>query len=159
MTEATETILIQAQSPSGQSRDLESDALGRLSVVGPNHTKDASEVKTVRVTNTSANTVATVLTPTASTHIRIIAISIDFNGTTSNGLEVYFGDGTNIGTNAGKEIFEARQAAIGVVYIAFPDGAGPRGGPTEIISMRGTASVAEAVNLIVYYREELLHIG
>jgi len=154
-----ETVSMQAQSPQGQPRHLELDSLGRLTIVGPNHTKGASEVQTSRATNTSSTTRVTVFTPTASTHVRIIAISISFNGTTSNGLEVYFGDGTNIGTNAGKEIFEARQAAIGAVFIAFPDGAGPRGGLTELVSMRGTANVAEAVDLIVYYREELPHLG
>ncbi len=119
-----------------------------------NYPEGASEVKTVRATNTSSTTRATALTPTSGKKVRVISVNIAFNGATSNGLEVYFGTGANIGTTGGKEITEAHQAAIGPVFEAWPDGAGPVGAVDDVVSIRGTASVAEDVELTLVYREE-----
>jgi len=86
--------------------------------------------------------------------LRVIGVNIVFHGATSNGMEFYFGDGTNLGSNAGKEVSEIRQAAIGRKNRWWPIGAGPIGGPGERLSFRGTADVDESVSAVVYYREE-----
>ena len=130
------------------------DSAGRLLNKPYGGDAGASEIKTVRAVNTSSTTKATVLTPASGKKVRIISVNIDFTGATSNGLEVYFGTGTDISTNAGKEITEGRQAAIGPIFEAWPDGGGPIGAADDIVTMRGTASVAEAVNIIIAYREE-----
>jgi len=115
----------------------------------------ASEVRTFRATNTSSTTRANVVWPRDAGHrIRIISADIVHEGATANGLEVYFGDGANIGTNAGKEICEHRAAAVGSSFRVWPDGAGPVGTDGERVSLRGTDSVAQDVNLIITYREE-----
>lgn len=114
----------------------------------------ASGVKTVRATNNNSTTRATALTPTSGTRIRIISQETTFTGATSNGLEIYFSTGANVGTNAGKEIATPVQAAIGSVFYAWPDGAGPIGFIGDVVSIRGTAAVAEDVDLILTYREE-----
>lgn len=114
----------------------------------------ASEVKTVRVTNNNSTARATALANNSGTKFRVISTNIDFESADSNGLEVYFGTGANIGTNAGKEITEAHQAAIGPVFEAWPDGAGPIGAAGDEVSIRGTTAFAADVNLILTYREE-----
>ena len=130
------------------------DAAGRLIVDSRAADPAASEVKTVRATNNNSTTRATALTPTSGKKVRVISVLIAFEGSTSNGLEVYFATGANIGTTGGKEIGEAHQAAIGPVFYAWPDGAGPVGAADDVVSIRGTAAVLEDVNLILTYREE-----
>ena len=130
------------------------DAAGRLIVDARVRDPDASEVKTVRATNNNSTTRATALTPTSGKKVRVISVNIAFEGTTSNGLEVYFSTGANIGSTAGKEITEVHQAAIGPVFEAWPDGAGSVGAVDDVVSIRGTALVAEDVDLILVYREE-----
>ena len=124
----------------------------QVRVIGGN--SNPSEIKTVRATNNNSTTRATALTPASGKKVRVVSVNIAFEGGTSNGLEVYFDDGANIGTNAGKEITEAHQSAIGPVFESWPDGAGPIGGADEVVSIRGTALVTEDVNLILVYREE-----
>ena len=119
-----------------------------------NYPELASEVKTARATNNNSITRATALTPTSGKKVRVLSVNIAFEGATSNGLEVYFDEGANIGTNSGKEIMEAHQAAVGPVFVAWPDGAGPVGAVDDVVSIRGTAAVAEDVDLILVYREE-----
>ena len=131
---------------------LLTETTGRLDVAL--HSNAASVVKTVRAINISSTTRATVLTPTSGKAARILSVNIVHEGTTSNGLEVYFSTGANITTTAGKEITEERAASIGTYAIGWNDGAGPVGAVNDVISMRGTASVAENVTIIVTYREE-----
>ena len=138
----------------GDNTYLLVDSNGRLIIDSRAADPAASEVKTDRSTNNNSTTVATALTPTSGKKVRIISVLIAFEGSTSNGLEVYFGTGANIGTTGGKEIAEAHQAAIGPVFFAWPDGAGPVGAADDVVSLRGTAAVAEDVDLIVTYREE-----
>ncbi len=114
----------------------------------------SSEIKSSRATNASSTTKAEWLRPSHGFRIRVLSIEVVHAGATSNGIEVYFGDGTNISTNSGKEILEERSAAIGSLFRSWPDGAGPVGDPGEPITYRGTASVAENVTLIIHYREE-----
>lgn len=114
----------------------------------------SSEVKPVRVSNTSSTTTGRAVTPGPGLALRIVSVEIVHTGATANGLEVYFGTGTNLGTNAGKEITEERSAAVGSEFRAWPEGGGPIGGPGEPISTRGTDSVAQAVTCIIHYREE-----
>ena len=128
------------------------DSLGRTLISAAAH--GASEVKVTRASNTSSTTRATALTPTAGKAVRILSVNISFTGTTENGLEVYFGTGTNISSTVANAIAEARQAAIGPVFEAWLDGAGPIGDADEVVSLRGTASVAQVVDLIIVYREE-----
>lgn len=117
--------------------------------------RGSSEVKTVRATNASSTTVAIALDPPGpGLRIRIISVDIVHEGATANGLEVYFGDGANIGSNAGKEICEHRAAAVTSSFRSWTDGAGPVGLAGERISMRGTDSVAQNINVIIAYREE-----
>lgn len=114
----------------------------------------SSEIKSSRATNNNSTTKAEWLRPSPGFRIRIISIEVVHEGATSNGIEVYFGDGTNISTNAGKEILEERSAAIDSLFRSWPDGAGPVGDPGEMITYRGTSAVAEDINLILHYREE-----
>lgn len=111
-------------------------------------------VITIRKTNASSTTKAIIITPAATLKVRIISVSIDFAGTTSNGLEIYFGDSTNITSDLNNAIFEARQAAIGPVAMVWPPGHGPVGDAGEVVDIRGTASVAENVNCIITYMLE-----
>lgn len=119
----------------------------------------SSEVKSVRISNTSSTTTVRAVTPGPGLVLRVISVEMVHAGATSNGLEVYFGTGANIGTNAGSEITERRAAAIGSDFRSWPERGGPVGGPGEPISTRGTASVAEAVTCIIHYREEPFRAG
>jgi len=114
----------------------------------------SSEVKTIRNTNASSTTTGRVLTPGPGLVLRVISVELVHEGATDNGIEVYFGTGANLGTNAGKEITEERSAAVGSEFRSWPEGGGPVGLPGEPISRRGTASVAQDVNIIIVYREE-----
>ena len=114
----------------------------------------ASEVKTVRATNNNSTARVTALTPTSGKRVRVISQETTFAGATSNGLEIYFATGANIGTNSGKEIATPVQAASGSVFYAWPDGAGPVGFIGDVVSIRGTAAVADDVDLMLVYREE-----
>ena len=112
------------------------------------------DVKTIRTVNASSVTRATVATPASGKRIRVHAVNVSFEAATSNGLEIYFHTGTNIGTNAGKEVTEVRQAAVGPVFEAWPAGHGPIGQIDEVLAIRGTANVAENVVSIITYTEE-----
>ncbi len=124
----------------------------QVRVIGGN--SNPSETRTVRATNYNSTTRVTALTPASGKKVRVVSVNIAFEGATSNGLEVYFATGAKIGATGGKEITEAHQAAIGPVFEAWPDGAGPIGAVDDVVSIRGTALVAEDVNLILTYREE-----
>lgn len=114
----------------------------------------SSEVKSVRISNTSSTTTGRAVTPGPGVILRVVSVEIVHAGATANGLEVYFGIGTNIGSVAGSEIAEHRAAAIGSDFRSWPEGGGPVGGPGEPISTRGTDSVAQAVTCIIHYRDE-----
>lgn len=113
------------------------------------------EVKTIQATNISSVTRATVLTPTSGTRSNIIDVNIDFKGATANGLELYFDTGANIDSDDDKAILRASQAAIGAVLFKWDDPRNrPRGEADDVLSMRGTDDVAEAVNVLVHYWED-----
>ncbi len=88
--------------------------------------------------------------------IRIIGINTSFHGTTANGIEYYFGTGTDISTNAGKEVSEIRNRACNPTLFArwWPVGAGPKGGKGEPLSVKGTADVNEVISATIFYQEE-----
>ena len=122
---------------------------GAISSGGDGGNIGRSNVKVARVTNTSSVTVATAITPASGKRIEIIDVNIDFTGVTSNGLEVYFGEGANIGITPNKAITEGHQAAEGPVFEILAR----VGAVDEVVSIRGTDNVAEAVNAIIAYKE------
>ncbi len=156
------------RTPSGADVDFAVDAHGNTKVTGPDGEAVVGEgqlsvsgalpgstpIRTTRATNTNSTTRATMLTPTTGTRIRIISVNMSFVATTSNGVEVYFGDGANIGSDVTKAVTEARQAGIGPVFEGWLDGAGPVGALNEVLSLRGSLQVNEDVDVIVVYREE-----
>ena len=129
------------------------DNRGRLVTVP--YIPGASEVLSVRLRAAASSTRATVLTPTSGKAIRIISIEVNYDNTSGLLIEVYFGTGANIGTNAGKEISEG-------VYdrddfhnhrVSWPDGGGPVGAVDDVLSIRSTVATGNT-GIIVHYREE-----
>ncbi len=120
----------------------------------------ASDVKTVRLTTGSTSTTrSTELTPTSGKKIRVISLDLSTDNTTVAQFEVYFGTGTNITTNAGKEIAETRldeQAAGMLPYFtkSWPDGGGPVGAVNDVVSIRTSANIGTGGFGILTYREE-----
>ncbi len=113
-----------------------------------------SYTKTKRIVNTNSTTRATIITPTADKRILIVSVNIAFMKASENGLEVYFGTGTNNGTDDTKSIMDVPQAAIGAVFEAWQDRDGRLGDVDEVVSIRGTIAVVnEDVIATISYRE------
>ena len=106
-----------------------------------------SEKLTARVTINQSTTRATLATPVSGKRIKPMSLNIDYEGTTLNGIEVYFAAGANIDTTAGKEIFDSHQAAQGPVF-AIPNKPGL---VDEVVSVRATVSLDEDVNVTLEY--------
>ena len=136
------------------------DSKGRLIVVAHTKDPDASEVKTVRLTTGATSTTrSTELTPTSGKKVRVISLDLNTDNTAVAQFEVYFGTGTNITTNAGKEIAETRldeQAAGMLPYFtkSWPDGGGPVGAADDVVSIRTSADIGTGGFGILTYREE-----
>ena len=119
-------------------------------------TPDASEVKVVRHAGLTSTTRATILTPSAGKKVRVLSVRYSTQDATAHGIEIYFGTGANITTNAGSEIDEARAAADDSTIVPFfaPDGAGTIGAADEVLSGRVGATLSSGTIVIVTYREE-----
>ncbi|KKM27722.1 hypothetical protein LCGC14_1571850 [marine sediment metagenome] len=117
----------------------------------------ASEVKNLwAVSPTSSTTKATFLTPTAGKKIRVVACHMATSSATGSFLELYFGTGANISSDATKAIMYPwldidTFAAFG---LAWPDGGGPVGDVDEVISIRTSNSVSTGMRALLHYREE-----
>ena len=109
-----------------------------------------SETKTVRLVIASSTTRITLATPASGKRIVTESLNINFEGTTDNGIEIYFGTGANIGSTAGKEVFDARQAAKGPVFAIK----GHVGLVDEVLSARAEVSLAEDIDIILEYRDK-----
>jgi len=117
----------------------------------------ASESLQAQLVNCNSSTRTDGIWPSGQNRsLRVLMVEYQSLGACANGLELYFGSGTNICTNAGKEITEFRSAAI--TYQGpkrWPDGAGPIGLPGERLSYRGTAAVFnQPTRATIHYREE-----
>jgi len=118
------------------------------------YTVGRSEIITARSSATASGTVATLATPTSGTRARIVYLSAMFDSGTAASFEVYFGTGTNITTNAGKEIANffmdlTDNPSDGIV---FPQDSGPIGAADDVISIRSSGS-AGTFSIIVGYTE------
>ena len=117
----------------------------------------ASEVKAVRYgTSSDSRTRATVLTPTSGKKVRLVSLQVYTSSTTQHLGEVYFGTGTDITTNPGKDIawpvLDADPAQWFI--IVWPDGGGPVGAADEVLSYRTNIDIAFSDRVLVHYREE-----
>ena len=133
---------------------------GFINLLGPLFTRafkpGASEVKTARLATVSpANTRVTILTPTSGKKVRIVSCQLSCNNAGLNILEVYFGTGANITTNAGKEVMEVHLgAAVTAFGLTWPDGGGPVGVANEVVSLRVSADITVTGRVVISYREE-----
>jgi hypothetical protein len=114
----------------------------------------ASEVISIRGTPTT--TTAILVDPTSGKKIRIVSLGLSNASTTVAQLEVYFGIGATIATNAGKEIanIDIDRGIEGYHFISWPEGGGPVGAADDNLSIREDVSTASNMMLIVLYREE-----
>ena len=134
---------------------------GFINLLGPLFTRawrpGASEVKNLWSTSPSSSTTkATFLTPTSGKKIRAVACHMTTSSATGSFLELYFGTGANISTDATKAIMYAWLDIGDVTVFGFswPDGGGPIGDADEVISIRTSASVAGGMRAVLHYREE-----
>ena len=116
----------------------------------------AGEVTSVYDRTSTSATRATVLTPTSGKKIRVVSVVIGFNSNTLTNIEVYFGTGANITTNAGKEVgyytMDADAARAASIQ-SWPDGGGPIGAADDVLSVRGDGANGTTAILVIY-REE-----
>lgn len=117
----------------------------------------ASAVKSVRDTTVSDSTTrVTSLTPTSGKKIRIISLNATWNNVAEGLLEIYFGTGATISTNAGKEIaqFDMDLDNIATYSMVWPDGGGPVGAVDDVVSMRTGGNISTSGMILIHYREE-----
>jgi hypothetical protein len=118
----------------------------------------ASDVTSRRVSIGGTSETAAEVIPSSGTSkkIRIISVGVmsAANSTDPSRIEVYFGTGANITTNAGKEVAEMYTGTSGADREVWPDGGGPVGIANEILSWRTSAETETALSIIVHYREE-----
>ena len=117
----------------------------------------ASDVLTTRaVSAADSSVVATVITPTTGTKIRLISLSLKNISATAVSIEVYFGTGANIGSDIANAVTDVvldltDQPSI---FLSWPDGGGPVGIVDEVLSFRTTADVTTSIVCVPVYREE-----
>ena len=134
---------------------------GFINLLGPLFTRawrpGASEVKNLwGVSPTSSTTKATFLTPTSGKKIRVVACHMATSSATASFLELYFGTGANISSDATKAIMYAwLDIDIDATFgFSWPDGGGPVGVADEVISIRTSNSVSGGMRALIQYREE-----
>ena len=132
-----------------------------INLLGPLFTRafkpGASEVKALRHLGSGTTTTrATMITPTSGKKIRIVSVQMMNTNADSTEVEVYFGTGTNITTNAGKEISAPRLDGIDMPSygLSWPDGGGPVGVVDEVVSVRTGTAVGASMAVTTHYREE-----
>ncbi len=117
----------------------------------------ASEIKSVRKTTISDSTNrATVFTPTSGKKIRLVSIQVMTATATETLMEIYFGTGTTIATNAGKEVINVGMVpdVLRNFAMVWPDGGGPLGATNDVLSVRTSANISTAGYILSQYREE-----
>ena len=119
------------------------------------YAKGHSDILTVRDSSTASTSVATLLTPTTGLKARILYITVTFDNGTAAAFEVYFGTGTNITTNAGKEIADFFLDLVDKPsdHIVFSEDYGPVGAIDDVISIRSSGT-AGTFSIIVGYIEQ-----
>ncbi|KKL51163.1 hypothetical protein LCGC14_2298220 [marine sediment metagenome] len=117
----------------------------------------ASEVKSAfaNVAATSINRL-TLLTPTSGKKVRIISVMVFTASVTLTAIEMYFGTGANLLTNAGSEILNCiLQATVeDNTTMVWPEGGGPVGAVDEVVSIRTSIDIGINAGGLIHYREE-----
>lgn len=115
-----------------------------------------TEVLTKRAVVTNSSGRVTIATPTSGKKARIISVNAKYDNVAGVSLEFYFGTGTDIQTNAGKEIADTLVDINDNPDFAmvWPDRSGPIGAVDDVISVRAGAAVAGTATFLVVYREE-----
>jgi len=117
----------------------------------------ASEVKSAyKATVSNSTTRVDIVAPTLGKKIRIISVIVVNASAIGTRFEVYFSDGANITSNAGKEISEF---LLDIDFapthsMVWPDGGGPVGVTDDVVSLRTISDIGGNGSAIIYYREE-----
>lgn len=115
----------------------------------------ASDVKTNYARSAASTTRATIVTPQSGKKIRMVGLMLHHDNTTATRVEVYFGTGTNIATDATKAIAEVLMDSANSPNEArsWPDGGGPVGAVDDVLSIRASDANGN-IMIIPLFREE-----
>jgi len=117
----------------------------------------ASEVKSaLKQIGFFSDSRETVATPTSGKKIRLISVQLLTKDTTAEPMQVYFGTGASITTNAGKEIMYTLTNVVDAPSpsMVWPDGAGPVGAVDDVVSFRTNVDISSDLWIVIHYREE-----
>lgn len=155
------TALLYGQAPDGDNDRIYT--LGNTTLLGLGQlaaapwVPGASAVASDRKLTASASTTrATLMTPAGGKKVRVISVQCMSITATGTIFEVYFGTGANIGTNAGKSIYEGLLDLTDAPNggMSWPDGGGPVGAADDIISVRTSGDITNNGYITVQTREE-----
>lgn len=140
--------------PSVRPRTARQDGQRRLT---PGYLDDLTDTKVRYVSNGSGSSSrATLITPSTGRRIRIVRIAVvQLESDGDHYVELFFGTGTDIGTDAAKAIDLVKVADQGRgATRTWSRGTGPVGAKNEVLSLRWTLTPTSSHKLIVEYTEE-----